>query len=153
MCSSDLNHAYNLWYTLATPPGDDFDAHLDALHRASGATVTRKLPTLTLYKIGVKLDMTGRTAADVKRAAEARRLNLRYLADGAVCVSFGETVTDTDLADLLACFGNGATPSPTDLGTLGADHRFEARFARSSAFMTHPVFNTHHSEKIGRAHV
>jgi DNA-binding Lrp family transcriptional regulator len=60
------NHAYNLWYTLATPPGDDFDAHLDALHRASGATVTRKLPTLTLYKIGVKLDMTGRTAADAK---------------------------------------------------------------------------------------
>ena len=60
------NHAYNLWYTLATPPGDDFDAHLDALHRASGSMVTRKLPTLTLYKIGVKLDMTGRTAADAK---------------------------------------------------------------------------------------
>lgn len=60
------NHAYNLWYTLATPPGDDFDAHLDALHRASGSSVTRKLPTLTLYKIGVKLDMTGRTAADAR---------------------------------------------------------------------------------------
>ena len=60
------NHAYNLWYTLATPPGEDFDAHVDALHRASGAIVTRKLPTLVLYKIGVKLDMTGRTAADAK---------------------------------------------------------------------------------------
>jgi DNA-binding Lrp family transcriptional regulator len=60
------NHAYNLWYTLAVPPGEDFDAHLDELHRASGAIVTRKLPTLTLYKIGVKLDMTGRTAADAK---------------------------------------------------------------------------------------
>jgi DNA-binding Lrp family transcriptional regulator len=60
------NHAYNLWYTLAVPPREDFDAHLDVLHRASGALVTRKLPTLTLYKIGVKLDMTGRTAADAK---------------------------------------------------------------------------------------
>jgi DNA-binding Lrp family transcriptional regulator len=60
------NHAYNLWYTLAVPPGDDFDAHLDALHRESGATVTRKLPTLQLYKIGVKLDMTGKTAANAK---------------------------------------------------------------------------------------
>ena len=60
------NHAYNLWYTLAVPPGEDFDAHLDELHRASGATVTRKLPTLKLYKIGVKLDMTGKTAADAK---------------------------------------------------------------------------------------
>jgi DNA-binding Lrp family transcriptional regulator len=28
--------------------------------------VTRKLPTLRLYKIGVKLDMTGKTAADAK---------------------------------------------------------------------------------------
>ena len=36
------------------------------LHRDSGALVTRKLPTLKLYKIGVKLDMTGKTAADAK---------------------------------------------------------------------------------------
>jgi siroheme decarboxylase len=60
------NHDYNLWYTLAVPPGEDFDAHLDVLHEQSGATVTRKLPTLKLYKIGVKLDMTGNTAADAK---------------------------------------------------------------------------------------
>jgi DNA-binding Lrp family transcriptional regulator len=60
------NHAYNLWYTLAVPPGEDFDAHLDVLHRESGSLVTRKLPTLKLYKIGVKLDMTGETAADAK---------------------------------------------------------------------------------------
>lgn len=60
------NHDYNLWYTLAVPPGESFDEHLDALHRESGARVTRKLPTLRLYKIGVKLDMTGRTAADAK---------------------------------------------------------------------------------------
>ena len=39
---------------------------LDVLHERSGASVTRKLPTLKLYKIGVKLDMTGRTAADAK---------------------------------------------------------------------------------------
>src|SRR3954447_22859549 len=60
------NHDYNLWYTLAVPPGEDFDAHLDVLHRDSGSLVTRKLPTLKLYKIGVKLDMTGNTAADAK---------------------------------------------------------------------------------------
>src|SRR5690348_12208826 len=60
------NHAYNLWYTVAVPPGEDFDEHLDALHRDSGSLITRKLPTLKLYKIGVKLDMTGQTAADAK---------------------------------------------------------------------------------------
>ena len=39
---------------------------VDVLHEKSGALVTRRLPTLKLYKIGVKLDMTGKTAADAK---------------------------------------------------------------------------------------
>ncbi len=60
------NHAYNLWYTIAVPPGQSLDEHVAVLHRASGALVTRKLPTLKLYKIGVKLDMTGTTAANAK---------------------------------------------------------------------------------------
>ncbi len=60
------NHAYNLWYTVAVPPGESLDEHVDVLHRESGALVTRKLPTLKLYKIGVKLDMTGKTAANAK---------------------------------------------------------------------------------------
>src|SRR4029078_3964677 len=60
------NHAYNLWYTLAVPPGDHIHDDLELLHRESGSLVTRKLPTLQLYKIGVKLDMTGATAADAK---------------------------------------------------------------------------------------
>ena len=60
------NHAYNLWYTLAVPPGSSLDEHLDVLHRDSGSLVTRKLPTLQLYKIGVKLDMTGETKADAR---------------------------------------------------------------------------------------
>src|SRR5205823_11594971 len=60
------NHPYNLWYTVAAPPGSDLVAHIDALHESSGASVTRYLPTLTLYKIGVKLDMTGTQAPDAK---------------------------------------------------------------------------------------
>jgi DNA-binding Lrp family transcriptional regulator len=60
------NHPYNLWYTIAVPPGDSLDDHIEVLHRASGALVTRKLPTLKLYKIGVKLDMTGQTPADAR---------------------------------------------------------------------------------------
>jgi DNA-binding Lrp family transcriptional regulator len=60
------NHDYNLWYTVAVPPGDSIDEHIAVLHRESGSRITRTLPTITLYKIGVKLDMTGQTAADAK---------------------------------------------------------------------------------------
>src|SRR5256714_3503111 len=31
------NHAYNLWYTIAAPPGTSLDEHIDVLHRESGA--------------------------------------------------------------------------------------------------------------------
>ncbi len=60
------NHAFNLWYTLAVPPGDSLTEHVDVLHEASGSVATRALPTLKLFKIGVKLDMTGKTTADAK---------------------------------------------------------------------------------------
>lgn len=60
------NHRYNLWYTIAVPPGDDLADHVDVLHDQSGSLLTRMLPTLKLYKIGVKLDMTGETAANAK---------------------------------------------------------------------------------------
>lgn len=53
------NHEFNLWFTLATPPDGDIDLTLARLHEMSGALVTRKLQTLKLFKIGVKLDMTG----------------------------------------------------------------------------------------------
>lgn len=65
------SHEYNLWYTLAVPPGDSLDEHIEVLHRESGALTTRKLPTLKLFKIGVKLDMTGQTSADAKTEVKA----------------------------------------------------------------------------------
>ena len=86
----------------------------------------------------------GRSAADVRKAAEAKRVNLRYLDDGTLTVSFGETVTPADLADLLGLFGKA--PSPAELAALAADARPEARLARTSPYLTHPVFHAYHSE-------
>lgn len=60
------NNAYNLWYTVAVPPHQSLEAHINMLHEKSGSLVTRSLPTLKLYKIGVKLDMTGQTKPDAK---------------------------------------------------------------------------------------
>lgn len=57
-------HAFNMWFTVAVPPGSDLQAHVDALHAMAGAESTRLLPTLRLFKIGVTLDMTGARALD-----------------------------------------------------------------------------------------
>ncbi len=54
------NHDFNLWYTIAVPPESDLAAHVQKLHELSGASLTRLMPTLHLYKIGVEFDMTGK---------------------------------------------------------------------------------------------
>jgi len=53
------NHAFNLWYTIALPPGVSMERTIDRLHALSGAAATRLLPTLKLFKIGVQLDVAG----------------------------------------------------------------------------------------------
>ena len=74
------NHAYNLWYTIAVPPDQDLEAHVQKLHELSGAEVTRLMPTLHLFKIGVKFDMTGTDAPDAKEAPayQQKDRNLSY---------------------------------------------------------------------------
>jgi glycine dehydrogenase len=88
-----------------------------------------------------------KSVAEIRRAAEARRLNLRYLADGTITVSFGETATAADLADLFAAFNAGAPAgfAPEAVADEAAA-RIGARFARTSAFLTHPVFHAYASE-------
>jgi len=55
----ERDHTFNLWYTIAVPPYQDLAAVVQRLHELSGARSTRMLPTLRLFKIAVKLDMTG----------------------------------------------------------------------------------------------
>lgn len=52
------NHEFNIWFTIAVPPGQSLERHVEAIHKASGAISTRIMQTLRLYKIGVKLDLT-----------------------------------------------------------------------------------------------
>jgi DNA-binding Lrp family transcriptional regulator len=79
-------HEYNLWFTLAVPPWQDVEEAAQALGRKAGALQTRVLPTLRLFKIGVKLDVTGERAPDAQETGRvyggqdverARRVPLR----------------------------------------------------------------------------
>jgi DNA-binding Lrp family transcriptional regulator len=67
-------HEFNLWFTIATPPdtGLGLQGTLDVLQRLTGAESIRQLPTLTLFKINMNLEMEGGTdelAAPVEVAA------------------------------------------------------------------------------------
>jgi DNA-binding Lrp family transcriptional regulator len=59
------SHEFNLWFTIATPPDSRLgvEGTLDVLARITGATSIRQLPTLTLFKINMNLEMEKGTDA------------------------------------------------------------------------------------------
>ena len=64
------NHEFNVWFTVAMPPGADLDAVIQRLHEMALAESTRPMPTLHLFKIAVTLDMTGGRALDERGTPE-----------------------------------------------------------------------------------
>jgi DNA-binding Lrp family transcriptional regulator len=72
-------HDFNLWFTIATPPDSKLGLHgtIQRLIELTGAESMRELPTLTLFKINMNLEMQGDTdalAAQVE-AAPPRELS------------------------------------------------------------------------------
>jgi len=65
-------HDFNLWFTIATPPDSELGlaGTLDVLMRETGAESMRQLPTLTLFKINMNLEMEKGTDA-LAAAADA----------------------------------------------------------------------------------
>jgi len=67
------NHEFNLWFTIATEPDSKLglDGTLEVLQRLTGAESVRQLPTLTLFKINMDLEMVGDTNALASAAVAA----------------------------------------------------------------------------------
>ena len=59
------DHEFNLWFTIATPPDSALGlvGTLDVLQELTGAESIRQLPTLTMFKINMNLEMEGGTEA------------------------------------------------------------------------------------------
>jgi len=90
------------------------------------------------------LHVTGIDAAAIHAKAKAARVNLRAIDGGSVAISLDETTTREDVARLASLFG--ADASDIDALDAGTADAIPAGLKRTSAFLTHPVFNTHHSE-------
>ena len=89
----------------------------------------------------IVVDTDASTAKAIHAAALARRINLREVSPTRVGVSLDETVGEQDLKDLLDIFG-AAEPAagPSDRSSIPKE------YARTSPYLTHPVFRTHRSE-------
>ena len=89
------------------------------------------------------------TGADTPRLmarAVALGANLRRAWGEYLCITLDETTTRDDLALLWRVFATDDQTLPEVDALAGTPDLIPAALRRSSAFLTHPVFNTHHSE-------
>ena len=89
----------------------------------------------------------GAKLLEILRLAEAHRMNFRHLDEHTLGLSLDETTTEKDLDDIFQVF-NGDRPPSISVSELAAEvePRYPAPHARTSQFLTHPVFSRYHSE-------
>ncbi|GAA5514747.1 Glycine dehydrogenase (decarboxylating) [Deinococcus carri] len=91
-------------------------------------------------------------AAAIRARAEAKGINLRYEGNR-ISVSLDETVTPSDVEDLIEVIaGTRFNPQTGQEFKVLSDYQYKAgdgipdNLKRTSDYLQHPVFNTHHSE-------
>jgi glycine dehydrogenase len=98
----------------------------------------------------IRLEIGGASMDRLKQAALAARINLRYVDVGTVGIALDETCDSSDLKALVGVLATaagreGAVDPAADVAaklTAGIPEALQ----RKTPFLTHPVFNAHHSE-------
>ncbi len=89
----------------------------------------------------LSVTLPAETTTELLSSAQARQINLRAIDPTHIGISLDETTTAADVEELLEIFG---AQSPTlELSTESA---IPMELQRESPYLTHPVFNSYHSE-------
>lgn len=87
---------------------------------------------------------------NLKSTAIKNEINLRYINGKHVGISFDESVSETDLKLLLSVFVQAAGKTEIEINFAEFEGKLSDSISnelqRTTDFLTHPVFNTHHSE-------
>jgi glycine dehydrogenase len=95
----------------------------------------------------LRVGLGNEQATDIVALAELRQINLRVFDDHTVGIALDQTVTAADLDDLFAIFNHGSAPDFTAQELAdSAESAISGTFARDTPYLTHPVFNSYHSE-------
>ena len=78
----------------------------------------------------------------IQQKAEQAEINFKYFSDNHVGISLDETTTLQDVESIISIFSGNASIKKETVSELN----WPASLIRSSNFLTHPVFNSHHSE-------
>jgi glycine dehydrogenase len=82
----------------------------------------------------------------IEREALSHEINFRYLPENEVIISLDETTSVEDVYKILTVVASASGATLPGRGAEGVRISWPAALVRKSQFLTHPVFNSHHSE-------
>ena len=105
------------------------------------------------YKLGNKSAFdtltvpTAQATHSINARAVASGVNLRFASETSLSISLDETTSRTDVEQLWSIFAQPGQTAPT-LASFAdtAESLLPAALLRASSYLTHPVFNSYHSE-------
>lgn len=92
----------------------------------------------------LKIKISDRNA--LEREAQKRQINFRYFDDHHVGISLDETTTAADCKLILEAIGVAENKKTLEVSSNGKEMNWPDSLMRKSLYLSHPVFNTHHSE-------
>ena len=92
----------------------------------------------------IKVELGKKSLTEILLASQTKEINLRVINDQTVGISLDETTTIQDVIDLWEIFAESELNFTVE-DVLNPSENLTA-FTRKSAYLTHPVFNSYHSE-------
>ncbi|WP_420884295.1 aminomethyl-transferring glycine dehydrogenase [Planktothrix rubescens] len=92
----------------------------------------------------IKVELGEKSLTEILLASQTKEINLRVINDQIVGISLDETTTIQDVIDLWEIFAESELNFTVE-DVLNPSENLTA-FTRKSAYLTHPVFNSYHSE-------
>ena len=92
------------------------------------------------------LHVSGFDATVLRSLATSAEINFNYLKDGSITITIDETTSPNDIQTLVALFEKLTSKKATATNASVKNANIQSNLVRTSKYLLHPVFNTHHSE-------
>ncbi|RZJ34984.1 MAG: glycine dehydrogenase (aminomethyl-transferring) [Flavobacterium sp.] len=123
--------------------------YIAAKVHAAAVTTADALNKLGVYQMNSSFFDTILVKADagkVRTAAQKREVNFYYPDSETVSISFNETTSPADINSIISIFAEATGKTAFTINELSENVNIADAVKRSSSFLKHEVFNSHHSE-------
>ena len=90
--------------------------------------------------------VNGFDAAALQKLATADDINFNYFKDGSVSITIDETTSTSDIQNIVTLFEKLTGKKADAVNATVKNASIQPSLVRTSKYLLHPVFNTHHSE-------